>query len=201
MAAPPHWPTPVGRLCLPNGHQSGSHLWRVWGAWQGYWKLGAGIDESTSTSIEHVEIMPRIIECQKCGHENTAKLKSCISCGEMLATPEWPATPKEPPSKLMGCPDCGREISINAPACPGCGAPIASAQTVVKRGDTVPYSPQEVAVMLSRKPNTSHLLHLILSLLTLGLWVIVWIIVAVSNSMESSRIDDEIAEGKGFDNS
>lgn len=140
--------------------------------------------------------MAQIIECQKCKHKNVAKLKSCMACGEPLVTREWPAKPKEPPSKLMGCPDCGREISINAPTCPGCGAPIASAQKVVTRGDTVPYSPQEVAVMISKKPKTSHLLHLVLSLLTLGFWIIVWFIVALSNSIESGRIDREIAKGK-----
>lgn len=31
------------------------------------------------------------------------------------------------------------------------------------------------------QPSTSHLLHLILSFLTAGVWVLVWIIVALNN--------------------
>ncbi len=31
------------------------------------------------------------------------------------------------------------------------------------------------------QPSTSHLLHLILSLITLGLWIFIWILVALNN--------------------
>lgn len=37
------------------------------------------------------------------------------------------------------------------------------------------------------KPTTSHVLHLLLSLLTLGLWILIWIIVGISNSQEKPR--------------
>ena len=50
--------------------------------------------------------------------------------------------------------------------------------------------------MLSRKKKTSHLLHLFLSVITLGLWIVVWIIVALSNNLENTRIDRTISNGK-----
>ena len=45
--------------------------------------------------------------------------------------------------------------------------------------------------------NTSHILHLILSVITVGLWVPVWIIVAVSHGIERRRIDAQIAKAGG----
>jgi predicted XRE-type DNA-binding protein len=57
-------------------------------------------------------------------------------------------------------------------------------------------SDQEVQVMLSKKKKTSHLLHLVLSLLTVGVWVLIWFIVALSNHMENAGIDRKIAAGK-----
>ena len=98
---------------------------------------------------------------------------------------------------LINCPDCNREVSSNAPACPGCGAPIATATyTPAERGERISYTDQEVAVMLSRKKKTSHILHLILCIPTVGLWVVIWILVALSNSMENGRIDGMIKKGK-----
>lgn len=97
---------------------------------------------------------------------------------------------------LIKCPDCSREVSSNAPACPGCGSPIASRPPVAEKGSLIPYSDQEVAVMLSRKKKTSHLLHLFLSVITFGLWIVVWIIVALSNNLENTRIDRTISNGK-----
>jgi len=95
---------------------------------------------------------------------------------------------------LIKCHECGREISDSASSCPGCGAPIGS--VVPKKGDRIPFTDQEVAVMLSKKKKTSHLLHLLLSILTAGIWIIVWLIVALSNSMENSKIDNQIKKGK-----
>lgn len=48
--------------------------------------------------------------------------------------------------------------------------------------------------LLSKKKSTSHVLHLILSLITVGLWLPVWIIVALSNSIENARIDREVGK-------
>ena len=95
---------------------------------------------------------------------------------------------------LISCHECGKEISDSASSCPGCGAPIGLVQP--KKGDRVPYTDQEVAVMLSKKKKTSHLLHLIFSIFTAGIWVIIWIIVAISNSSENSKIESQIEKGK-----
>lgn len=73
---------------------------------------------------------------------------------------------------------------------------IASAAPRLQKGDTIPYSDQEVQVMLSKKKKTSHLLHLVLSLLTVGVWILIWFIVALSNHMENAGIDRKIAAGK-----
>ena len=97
---------------------------------------------------------------------------------------------------LINCPDCNKEISDKAPACPGCGSPIASAPPIASKGTTIPYSDQEVAVMLSKKKKTSHILHLLLSIVTAGVWVIMWILVAISNASENSKIDRTITKGK-----
>lgn len=48
--------------------------------------------------------------------------------------------------------------------------------------------------MLSKKKSTSHVLHLILSLSTVGLWIPVWVIVALSNSIENARIDRKVGK-------
>jgi hypothetical protein len=110
---------------------------------------------------------------------------------------------------LVECPECGTEVSSLAAACPKCAFPIASA--LAKRGhpqaaeriskelpsgSRVPYTDQEVAVMLSRKTKTSHVLHFFLSLITLGLWLPVWLLVGILNSIGNDRIDIKVANGK-----
>jgi hypothetical protein len=95
---------------------------------------------------------------------------------------------------LINCHECSKEISDSASFCPGCGAPIGSVQP--NKGDRIPYTDQEVAVMLTKKKKTSHILHLLLSVITFGFWIIAWIIVALSNSMENSGIDSKIEKGK-----
>ena len=95
---------------------------------------------------------------------------------------------------LIQCHECGKEISDSAAACPSCGAPVKAKPP--KKGSFVPYTDQEVAVLLSKKKKTSHIVHLILSILTAGLWILIWILVAVSNSSENSRIDRQIKKGK-----
>lgn len=97
---------------------------------------------------------------------------------------------------LINCPDCNKEISSNAPACLGCGAPVASALPRSQKAGFVPYTDQEVAVMLSKKTKTSHLLHLFLTAITVGFWVIVWVLVAASNGSVNASIDKKIAKGK-----
>ena len=94
---------------------------------------------------------------------------------------------------LITCPDCEKDVSENAPACPGCGSPIAERP---KKGEIVQYSDQEVAAMLSNKKSTSHLLHLILCIPTVGLWLLIWLLVAASNGSENAKIDRKIKKGK-----
>lgn len=55
---------------------------------------------------------------------------------------------------------------------------------------------QKIAALklLSQKKRTSHVLHLILSLVTVGFWVPVWLLVALSNSIENARIDRKVAK-------
>lgn len=42
--------------------------------------------------------------------------------------------------------------------------------------------------------QTAHVLHLILSVLTVGLWVPVWFIVALNHAIERGRIDRKLAK-------
>ena len=123
---------------------------------------------------------------------------------------------------LIDCPDCASQVSSAAVSCPKCGYPIAKeVQRAVRDpeaetseewktlGETahdpkpmkkpmrgVPYSDQEVAVLLSQKSRTSHLLHFFLSLFTLGIWIPIWIFVGIVNGIANASIDSKIAKGK-----
>jgi len=46
--------------------------------------------------------------------------------------------------------------------------------------------------LMSQKKKTSHVLHLLVSLITMGLWIPIWLLVAISNNLENSRIDRAI---------
>jgi len=50
--------------------------------------------------------------------------------------------------------------------------------------------------MLSKKKATNHLLHFFVFFLTCGLWIFVWPIVALSNTLENNKIDKRISEGR-----
>jgi len=41
--------------------------------------------------------------------------------------------------------------------------------------------------------KTAHLLHLVLSVITVGMWVPVWILVTISHSIERRKIDRKLA--------
>ncbi len=47
---------------------------------------------------------------------------------------------------------------------------------------------------LKSKHETSHVLHLLLTVVTFGWWLIVWIGVTVSNSRKRDDIDERFAE-------
>lgn len=51
---------------------------------------------------------------------------------------------------------------------------------------------EKLFFLASKKRSTNHILHLILTLLTGGVWVIVWFIVASNNSSYNSRLDAEM---------
>lgn len=53
----------------------------------------------------------------------------------------------------------------------------------------------EKLVLLNQKPKTSHVLHLILSIVTGGVWVIVWLIIAMINQQRCANIDRKIKRG------
>ena len=42
--------------------------------------------------------------------------------------------------------------------------------------------------------RTAHLLHLVLSILTGGLWVVVWALVAISHANERAKIDKQLGQ-------
>ena len=37
--------------------------------------------------------------------------------------------------------------------------------------------------------NTNHILHLLLSIITVGCWIPIWVLVAISNALERNKID------------
>ena len=47
-------------------------------------------------------------------------------------------------------------------------------------------------VLLAGKPKTSHLLHLVMSVVTAGFWVPIWVIVALINQQKCANIDRKI---------
>jgi hypothetical protein len=53
-------------------------------------------------------------------------------------------------------------------------------------------SDTQAAVLLSQKKQTNHVLHLLLSIVTVGAWLIVWLLVANSNNRHNQRIDQQI---------
>ena len=47
-------------------------------------------------------------------------------------------------------------------------------------------------VLLEQKPKTSHILHLLLSVVTGGIWLPIWLIVAMLNRQKCANIDRKI---------
>lgn len=51
----------------------------------------------------------------------------------------------------------------------------------------------QAAVLLEmRKRKTSHVFHLLMSMLTAGFWLIIWWLCALSNAWENRKIDKQI---------
>jgi len=53
----------------------------------------------------------------------------------------------------------------------------------------------EMFMLLSNKKKTGHVLHLILSIISCGIWLPIWLLVVLSNSLENSKIDRMIKGG------
>jgi hypothetical protein len=51
------------------------------------------------------------------------------------------------------------------------------------------------AERLLDEAKTNHVLHLLLSILTFGIWIIVWIVLAYLNSVKRSRLKTLISQG------
>ena len=77
---------------------------------------------------------------------------------------------------LINCEECGAEVSDRAPSCIKCGTPLN----------------QDITDLESKKKTTNHILHLLLSLVSVGFWLPLWLLVVVSNSWENSSIDNKI---------
>ena len=45
-----------------------------------------------------------------------------------------------------------------------------------------------------RKKKTGHVLHLLLSVLTGGVWLIIWTLCSIANASQNSKIDKEIEQ-------
>ena len=50
----------------------------------------------------------------------------------------------------------------------------------------------EVTKLAIQDQKVSHILHLILSVITMGLWVVIWLIVTASASMERNRLKTQL---------
>lgn len=96
---------------------------------------------------------------------------------------------------LVTCSECGKEISSAAAACVGCGAPLAR-HAIGGRADYA--AGVEMAELLDKKRPTNHVLHFIFSLLTGGLWAIVWLILVLSRYQWNSKIDQQIEKMKSL---
>jgi len=51
---------------------------------------------------------------------------------------------------------------------------------------------EKLFILESQKKKTNHILHLILSIITGGLWIVIWLLVGISNSSHNSRLQGEM---------
>lgn len=49
------------------------------------------------------------------------------------------------------------------------------------------YCPEDDRMVLAEKQTPNHILHLLLSIVTAGVWIIVWILVALGNDFAAYR--------------
>jgi len=53
---------------------------------------------------------------------------------------------------------------------------------------------RKAELRLSRVSRTNHILHLLLTILTAGLWIIPWILIAMSNASEAAKYTNKIVD-------
>jgi hypothetical protein len=68
------------------------------------------------------------------------------------------------------------------------GALASAIANEVRQGWHVQSQSDYQAVMIREGTKVNHILHLILTLITLGLWAIVWIILAVTHKREKREV-------------
>lgn len=51
---------------------------------------------------------------------------------------------------------------------------------------------EKIFVLTNQKKNTNHILHLIMTILTGGLWLIVWLIVTANKNSYNKKLDQQI---------
>lgn len=105
---------------------------------------------------------------------------------------------------LTNCPECGREVSSAATTCPHCGHPLAIevpppppggglnndkrreilnqaiSNRLARPGAWRVESRTDFDAIIVGGKQVNHTLHLLLSVFTLGIWLIVWALVAMT---------------------
>lgn len=46
--------------------------------------------------------------------------------------------------------------------------------------------------LIASKKQTSHVVHLLVCLLTIGMWLPIWVLIGVSNSLHNSSVDRKL---------
>lgn len=64
---------------------------------------------------------------------------------------------------------------------------------------------EKIFVLINQKRTTNHILHLLLCIPTFGFWLLIWSVVAISNSSHNDKVQREIdrllqPEGLGINN-
>ena len=89
---------------------------------------------------------------------------------------------KPEPLRLTQCPDCGHKVSLQAAACPECGRPAATKPIPMSGSggsQQIYWCTPCQANTLHKRPAPNHVLHLLITLFLCGLWIPVWIVLAI----------------------
>lgn len=116
---------------------------------------------------------------------------------------------------MIKCPECGRDISDQAGACPHCGYPLKKGEAAgvvvhdqkeeafakyvqdrVAHGWQIIDKERYLAILMLPAATVNHILHLLLSIVTVGIWLIVWLIVALGARGEQrirAEVNDDLS--------